>query len=118
TEAREAATQYMLKAGELHANYMALEGKARVDAYQGYAKSLQDLRIEIRKRVSNPAAAKIYDAQSMGTMAHSIFNGAGAAASANKKWTHDTVAAQLNLDVQSVGDNPNDEAFFNNKLRA
>ena len=116
TESREAATKFMVGAGELHANYMTLEGKARVDAYPGYVKQLQELRQKVGGGLSNPASRRLYEGTTYSTLGHSLFNAAGAAASANRKWTNDTVKAQLNLDIQSLGDDPTNEVFFQQKL--
>jgi len=112
SEAREADAQYMMKAGELHANYQSLEGKARVDAFPKYSQDLQDLRTQIRGGLSNSMAQKMYDASSLSTMGRSIFNGAGAAASANKEWAHGAVTAQHDLIVKGVYDDPNNESAF------
>lgn len=112
SEAREADAKYMMAAGDLHAKYQALEGKARVDAFPQYSKDLQDLRVKIRGSLSNPMAMKLYDASSLSTMGRSIFNGAGAAASANKEWAHGAVTAQHDLLVKQVYDDPNDDTAF------
>lgn len=112
TEAREGDAQYMIQAGDVHAKFNALEGKDRVDAYPKYAQDLQDLRLKIRGGMSNQMAAKMYDSSSLSTMGRSIFNGAGAAASANKEWAHGAVTAQSDLVTKQVFDDPNDEGAF------
>jgi len=111
TEAREADAQYMIKAGELHANYNALQGKDRVDAFPKYSQDLQSLRTNIRNGLSNPMAQKLYDASSLSTMGRSIFNGAGAAAAANKEWTINTTKAQLDIDAKTIEDDPSEGNF-------
>jgi hypothetical protein len=116
TEAREADAQYMMQAGQVHAQFNALQGKDRVDAYPKYSQDLQDLRVKLRGGLSNPMAQKMYDSSSLGTMGRSIFNGAGAAAAAQKEWSIGTVKSQLDLDVQSIADNPRDEGGFQQKL--
>jgi len=116
TEAREADTQYMMKAGELHAQYSALQGADAVTAYPKYAQDLQDARREIRGSLSNPAAMKMYDANSLSTMGRSIFNGAGHAATQNKQWAINTAKSQIDLDAKATEDNPGDEALFQDKL--
>lgn len=117
TEAREADSKYMVAAGQLHAEYNALQGKDRVDAFPKYQKDLQDARVAIRSTLSNPMAQKMYDGSSLSTMGRSIFNGAGAAAAANKEWTINTTKAQLELDVKTIEDNPADPALFAQKLK-
>lgn len=116
TEAKQADANYMIKAGELHANYGALQGKDAVDAYPDYAKSLEKLRTDIRGGLSNDMTRKMYDGSSLSTMSRSIFNGAGHAATQNKQWAIGTAKAQIDLDAKTVEDNPADEKLFQDKL--
>ena len=116
SEAREADSKYMIAAGELHANYNSLQGKAAVDAYPAYSKSLQDLRLKMRGELSNPMVAKKFDAASLGTMGRSIFSGAGHAAGQNRAYAVGTITSQMELDAKSVEDAPNDERAFQDKL--
>lgn len=116
TEAREADSNYMIAAGELHAEFNTLQGKAAVDAYPQYAKNLQELRVRMRDGLSNPTAAKMFDAQSISTMGRSIFNGAGYAARENKAWAVGTITSQISLDAKTVEDNPNDDRLFQDKI--
>lgn len=115
TEAREADSKYMIAAGQAHADFNALEGKARVDAFPGHMENLQKLRTDIRDKLSNPMAQKMYDSQSLSTMGRTIFNAAGAAASANKQWAVGTAKAQIDLDAKTVEDNPQDEVLYQAK---
>lgn len=112
TEAREADAKYMIGAGDLHAKFNSLEGQERVKAFPQYTKDLQDLRVKTRNDLSNPMAQKMYDASSLSTMGRSIFNGAGAAATANKEWAHTTVNAQHELLVKGTYDSPDDDSAF------
>lgn len=115
-EATEADTQYMIMAGKRHAEFNALEGKARVDAYDSYVKGLESDRAAIRDSMSNPMAAKMFDKSSRGTMGRTIFNGAGAAASAQKDYYVGTKVDQMKLDAKSVEDNPGDDLSFQDKV--
>ena len=117
SEAREADSNYMVAAGDLHAKYNSLQGKAAVDAYPEYTKNLKELRVKMRDGLSSQISQKMFDAQSLGTMGRSIFNGAGHAASETKKYAIGTVTAQMELDAKSVEDTPNDEALFKDKLK-
>src|SRR5579862_2514600 len=63
SEAQQADADYMQKAGELHANYSSLQGKAAVDAYPGYISDLQDARKSIRDGLSNGMSQKLFDSQ-------------------------------------------------------
>lgn len=117
TEAKEADSRYMIKAGELHANYSALEGKAAVDAYPKYAADLQSARQDMRNGLSNPMAQKLYDSSSLSTMGRSIFNGAGHAATQQKAYVVNTATANMELDANTVADNPKDEGLFQQRLQ-
>lgn len=115
TEAKDADAKYMIAAGELHANYSALQGKDAVDAYPKYAKDLEEARIKLRGSLSNPAAQKMYDGSSLSTMGRSIFNGAGHAATANKQYVIGTATSAIDLDAKTVEDNPQDERLYQEK---
>lgn len=117
TEARQADAQYMMQAGEIHAQFNALEGEARVKAFPQYSQNLQDLRVKLRDDLSNPMSQKMYDSSSLSTMGRSIFNGAGAAASANKEWVHSVVLAQNDLLVKGTYDDPNDDSAYNAAIK-
>lgn len=116
TEAREADAQYMIEVGKLHAEFSSLEGKAAVDAYPQYAQNMQDLRKQFRGGLSNPEAQRMFDSNSLSTMGRTIFNGAGHAATQQKQWAIGTAEAQIDLDGQTVSDNPNDDVLFQDKL--
>src|ERR1700761_6873098 len=47
SEAQLASSDYMEKAGKLHADYSALQGKAAVDAFPQYIQDLKDTRKSI-----------------------------------------------------------------------
>src|ERR1700678_3469110 len=86
SEAQQGASDYMQKAGELHANFSSLQGKEAVDAYPQYIQDLKDARTGIRDNLSNEMSGKLYDAESLSTMGRTIFNGAGHAATQNKAY--------------------------------
>lgn len=116
TEAREADTKYMIAAGQLHADFSSQQGKnAGPDALRDYSENLRKTREEIGKGLSNDAARKLYDAQSLSTMGRTIFNGAGHSASEVKSWAIKTGQAQIDLDAKTVEDNPNDPGLFEEK---
>lgn len=117
TEAKEADANYMIEVGKMHADFSSKEGKAAVDAFPDYIKGMQDLRKQMRDGLSNPAAQRMFDSQSLSTMGRTIFNGAGHAATQNKSWAVGSTKAQMDLDAQQVFDNPNDDVAFQEKLR-
>lgn len=106
TEAKAADADYMIKAGDIHANYQALQGMDRVKAFPKYSKDLEELRVKIRDGLSNDMSRRMYDSSSLSTMSRSIFNGAGAAAAANKEYTIGTAKAQLDIDTKTIEDDP------------
>src|SRR5258706_2105786 len=116
TEASEADAKYMITAGQIHAEYNAKEGKERVDAFPKYQQDLQEARQKIRGDLSSPMAQKMYDRQSLSTMGRSIFNGAGAAATAQRPYVVGTAAANMGLDAKSVEYDPKDPRLFKEKL--
>lgn len=118
TIAKQADTDYMIKAGELHAQYNALEGKAAVDAYPQYAKDLQAAREQFRQNLPTDEARKMYDSQSLSTMGRSIFNGAGHAASQQKRWSAGVVQSNIDAERDQIFANPKDEVAVERHIKA
>jgi len=116
TEASEANVNFMIEAGKIHADYGALQGKAAVDAYPKYAQDLKELQQKIGGGLSNPMARRMYDADSRSTMARTIFNGAGHAASQQKQWAIGTAKATIDLNAKAASDDPSDDVGFQDKL--
>lgn len=118
TEAKEADTDYVLKVAERHAQFQSLQGKAAVDAYPAYSKGLQQLRTQIRDKMSNDASRRMFDSQSLGTMSRTVFSGASHSATQNKRWAVGTSEAK----VAALGDQalsqPSDEAGFVQSIEA
>jgi len=108
TEAKEADAKYIIEAGKLHANFNALEGINRVQAFDKYQQDLQESRQRIRAGLSNDMARKMFDSQALGTMSRSIFNGAGAAAAANKEYRDGTAKALIKASWDQVYSSPDD----------
>lgn len=115
TEAHQADANYMEKAGLAHADFNALQGEERVKAFPDHIKALKKLREDIRGNLSNPMTQKMFDSQSLSTMGRTIFNAAGAAATANKDWAKSTAVSQSDLDAQTVEGSPNDEVLYQAK---
>lgn len=110
--ATEADTAYMMLAGKRHAEYNALEGKARVDAYDGYVKGLEDDRAKVGSGLSNPMSRRMFDKSSRGTMGRTVFNGAGAAASAQKDYVRGASLGNIDAVKQRAFEFPNSEPDF------
>lgn len=118
TEAKRADTDYMIKAGELHAKFSSLEGENARAAYPQYIKDLQQTRESIRGGLSNPMSQKMYDASSMNFMGRSIFNGAGHAATQTKMAASNASKARVETLSDNVGANPEDEIGFQKSIGA
>lgn len=116
-EARDADTQYMIKAGDLYTEFESLKGIDAVRAQDKYRQDLVEIRKQIRGSLSNPMVQKLYDAQTQSTMGRSIFSGARHAATELKQFNVKTAESQMFLDGQTVEDNPNDDLLFQQKLQ-
>ncbi len=110
-EAKEADTKYMIESGKLHAEYNSLQGDQAVKAYPKYQEGLEKLRVDIRGTISNPAAAKLYDSSSKGTMGRNIFNGAGVAAAAQKQYVGQASTARVQTLMDQVIQSPDNKTF-------
>lgn len=109
TIAKQADTDYMIKAGEAHAQFSALEGQAAVEAFPEYARNLKQMREDIRNGLSTDEARRMYDSQSLSTMGRSIFNGAGHSASQQKRWSAGVADSRIQADKDGVYTNPQDD---------
>lgn len=112
SEAQEADAKYMQKAGDLHATYSSLQGKDAVVGYPKYISDLQDARKEIRGGLSNSMSQKLFDSQSLSTMGRTIFNGAGHAATENKKYALGSSSARVAAISDQTLSTPTDETSF------
>lgn len=115
--AQQADADYMQKAGELHANFSSLQGKAAVDAYPQYIEDLKAARSKISGGLPNEMAQKLFDSQSLSTMGRTIFNGAGHAGQQNKVYANQTSAAKVDAISNQVLANPKDEDAFQDGLQ-
>lgn len=112
SEAQQAASDYMQKAGELHANFSSLQGKDAVDAYPQYIKDLQGARQDIRGGLSNEMSGKLFDGESLSTMGRTIFNGAGHAATQNKNYAISASDARVQaISDRTIGQPADEDAF-------
>jgi hypothetical protein len=116
SEASDADAQYMETAGKLHAEYSSLSGKAAVDALPKYFDDLKTTRQQISKGLSNEMSQKLFESSSNGTLGRSIFNGAGHAASENKKYALGASTARISAIGNNVLSTPEDERSFNTGL--
>jgi hypothetical protein len=117
SEAQAADAAYMQKAGELHADFSAKQGKDAVDAYPAYMESLKKARTDIGATLSNPMSQKLYDAGSLSTMGRTIFNGAGHAATQNKVYAVQSSQSKVDAINEQVLANPTDDSGFQSNLK-
>lgn len=106
SEAKDADAKYMIEAGKLHADYSALEGKAAVDAYPKYVENLEGLRQQYRTNLSNDMSRRMFDSASLSTMGRTIFNGAGHAATENKRYAIGTSNALIDAKIDQAYHSP------------
>jgi hypothetical protein len=116
SEAQQADADYMQKAGEVHANFSSLQGKAAVDAYPQYIQDLKDLREKIGSGLSNGMSKKLYDGQSLSTYGRTVFNGAGHAASENKRYAVSSADGRIAASYDQTLNQPFDERGFQQSL--
>jgi hypothetical protein len=116
TEAKEAESKYILRAGELRAEYSSLQGKAAVDGYKGYQESLKREREAIRNSLKNDASRRLFDGPSMNTMSYTIYNGASHAAQENRKWAVGAATARIEASRTETLSNPKDDLVFQRNI--
>jgi hypothetical protein len=112
TEAEKGNLQLMGEAGDLHAKYNALQGEERVKAFPKYKQDIFDIQSRIRNGLSNDMARRMFDRSSNYTVGHSIFNAAGAAATAQREWGARTADATSDMAVKSVSDDPTNQNLW------
>lgn len=116
SQAQEADARYMETAGRLHADYSALSGKSAVEAYPKYIQDLQEARKGIRDGLPNAMSQKLFDSQSLGTMGRTIFNGAGHAATENKRYALGASNARIGAINDQTLSLPQDDRAFTDGL--
>lgn len=115
--AKQADADYIIESGKLHAEYNSLQGKSAVDAFPKYAEDLKGLRESMRAQLPNDSTRRIFDNATKGTMARSIFNGAGHAASQNKRWTLGTSVSRIDAIKEGVLQDPTNDDLFQDGVR-
>jgi hypothetical protein len=104
TEAKNADAKYMMESGKLHADFINKEGiNAGPEALSAHIQELQDLRTNIRDNISNPMAAKMYDASSLGFMGRNIFNAAGHSGQQMKVAANGAADSRIGLAQDNMG---------------
>ncbi len=113
TEAKSADVDYMMKAGMKHAEFNAKEGNnASPKALQAHIQELQDLRVQTRSGLSNPAAQKMFDGSSLSFMGRTIFNAAGHAAQQTKVAANNASTSRVAATQDAIAASPTDDVTF------
>lgn len=116
TEASDAAAEYMIQAGKLHADYGALQGREAVDAYPAFAENVRKLQEDMSQKLSNGMAKKMFDSETRGTMARTIYSGAGHSATQLKAWSIGSAQASADLSAKWIEDNPTDDVGHRDRM--
>lgn len=114
-EAEQANLRLMDEVGGLHANYNALQGEERVKAYPKYRQDLLAAHARVSGSLSNDMARRMYDRAALTTIGRTIFNGAGAAASAQREWYGNTASSTMDMAVKTVSDDPLNDILYAQK---
>lgn len=93
-ETDDGVTEFMKQAGLEHAKFSAMEGQNAAAYYPTYIQNLENIRKNIRGKMTNPTTQRMYDSESLSTLGRTIFNGAGHAA------TQTHIAAVESIDRQ------------------
>lgn len=109
SEAREQEASYTIKAGELSAQYNALQGKAAVEGRQPYVDSLRQLRAEHTEGMTNDASRRMFEQSSLGTMSRLTLYSATHAATENRKYVAGAAVASAAAATDAVAQTPDDE---------
>lgn len=110
SQAQEASSKFMMAAGDIHENLRSMQGKDAVDYYaDGYKTDLEKSRASIREGLDSPMAQKLYDSESRGFMARTIFSGATLAGTANKNYAMSTADGRISAISNKILSNPNDD---------
>lgn len=115
-EAKQADADYIIKAGQLHADYQSLSGLEAVKAYPKFVENLKTLREESAAKLSTMESAKLFDGASLGTMSRTIFAGASHSATENKKAALGASTARVDAAGNQALTQPQDEEMFKQSL--
>jgi hypothetical protein len=117
TDAKNADAKYMMESGKAHAAFINLEGvNAGPDALNKHIQELQDMRTKYRDEL-NPAAARMYDASSLGFMGRNIFNAAGHSGQQMKVAANGAADARISMAQQNMGQYEDDPVTQQRSVR-
>lgn len=116
TEASELIADHMVGSSDLREKYTTLEGNNAVNGYEGYVKSQQDYRADVRKRASNDAVRRMFDHSSLQTTGRNVTSGTTYAAGQQKVAAHKAANAEVAGLVNDAATNSQDDVDFENRL--
>lgn len=111
--AKEADAKYIQRAGELHARYNSLRGQEAVREYPRYVRQLDILRRDYHDALPNDMARRSFDASARQTMARTVFNAAGHAATEQRRWAIEASEAEEEAINTTAQQDPNGEVTSN-----
>src|SRR5262245_42415774 len=98
TEARNADADYMIKASEMRANFLTKQGTdANPQAMNSHIRELNQLRMDIRGKLSNDDSRRKFDANALGFMGRTIISAAEHSAKMVKDSYVKSAAANLEI---------------------
>ena len=111
TEADKADTEYMTSVAKMRAEFNALQGGDPAKNLEAHIKAMTDARDSIRNRMSNPAAARMFDSASRRTLAYNINNAAGYAAGQAKAESIAAKSARIEATIGAAATAPTEAEF-------
>ena len=111
TEADKADTEYMTSVAQMRAEFNALQGGDPAKNLEAHIKAMTDARDSIRNRMSNPAAARMFDSASRRTLAYNINNAAGYAAGQAKAESIAAKSARIEATIGAAATAPTEAEF-------
>lgn len=118
TEVDRADSDFMEKAGIIHAQFGAKQGQDRANAYPQYIQDLKGIREQIKGGLSNPASQRMFDSTSLSTLGRTIFNGAGIAAEGAKAAALDATTQRLKTTIDQAGTTDDSAQFESLRQKA
>lgn len=116
-EARKAEADYIIRAGNLQANFNSLEGYQAKAAYPEFANKMKALRDSIKGSLTTQESQRRFDEQSLGTMSRGMFNAASHMVTQQKKFINDSYDAKRTSLVEQAAANPDDEVGRERAIR-
>lgn len=116
-QASEAASAYVTKLGDLHADYTSQQGKNAIDGYQPFVDATETARADTRASLSSPIAQRAYDQETRNMQSRAIWSGSSHLAEQNKQYLSGASNARMDAADNYALAAPTDEASFQAGLK-